>query len=50
MLEKLGHSANVLEEDQRKCLEVGMNDFIYIPVTMLALDSILKKFNGIKKG
>ncbi len=37
-------TANVLEEDRKKCFEVGMKDFIAKPVKLQALDELFQKW------
>lgn len=42
----LAFTANVLEEDQKLCRSVGMDDFIHKPVTLEALEKALQKWGG----
>jgi CheY-like chemotaxis protein len=37
-------TANAMEEDQKECIEAGMNDYLSKPFTPAGLGSILKKW------
>lgn len=39
-------TANVLEEDKKKCFEVGMNDFVPKPISITDLKKILIKYHS----
>ena len=39
-------TANVLEEDKKKCFEAGMNDFVAKPITVNELKKILIKYHS----
>ncbi len=39
-------SASCLEEDQQKCTQAGMDDFLSKPVNVRALEASLKRFTG----
>jgi signal transduction histidine kinase/ActR/RegA family two-component response regulator len=43
-------TANAFEEDRRRCLEAGMDDFIAKPVTFDTLRSVLVRWLGAAKG
>lgn len=42
----IAFTANVMEEDQKLCLEAGMDDVILKPVTAVALQTALEKWTG----
>jgi two-component system CheB/CheR fusion protein len=37
-------TANALDEDQKKCLDVGMNDYLRKPIILAKLTDALEKF------
>ena len=39
-------TANVLEDDKKRCLDAGMCDFVGKPVNLLQLDKILEKWSS----
>lgn len=46
----VGFTANAYADDRKRCLDAGMNDHLAKPVSMTALDAVLKRWMGERQG